>query len=372
MGVHVRKKELKNGRLSLYLDFYPPIKGTNGKFTRREFIDRYLFKKPSNEDEKRINKENKIFADTLRLKREKEILNEQDGIFNSSNKKKDFIEFFEKLVDKRKDDKGNYDNWLSSLNYFKAFTGGACKMGEINEDFINNFKEFLRTTKRLKTSRELKLKQNSTNSYFNKFCAAVNEAVETKLLFENPLSHIKRIPQEETLREFLTIEELQKLAKTDCLIPKLKSAALFSALTGLRWCDMKRLKWNDIQLTENDYFVHIIQKKTKDPMLHPISLKAVEVLGKRIEHNEYIFEDLVYSDGNNDILKKWILDAGITKKITLHNFRHTYATLTLNMGTDIFTVSKLMGHKHIKTTLLYSKLLTEKKVIAANLIDIEL
>src|SRR6478672_7851893 len=116
MGIHVRTKEISNGRLSLYLDFYPPIKGANGKFTRREFLERYLYKKPKNEDEKRFNKENKHFADAVRLKREKDILNEQDGIFNSLNKKRDFIDFFYNLTEDRKASKGNHDNWLSSLN----------------------------------------------------------------------------------------------------------------------------------------------------------------------------------------------------------------------------------------------------------------
>ena len=176
------------------------------------------------------------------------------------------------------------------------------------------------------------------------------------------LTQIKCIRQDDTLRDFLTIEEFQKLAKTDCLVPKLKSAALFSALTGLRWFDMRMLKWNDFQLTENGYVVHIILKKTKDPILYPISLKALEVLGNRSVHNEFVFEGLEYSNHNSDILKKWLLNAGIAKKMTLRNFRHTYATLMLNIGTDISTVSKLMGHKHIKTTMLYSKLFTEREV----------
>ena len=107
-------------------------------------------------------------------------------------------------------------------------------------------------------------------------------------------------------------------------------------------------------------------------MVHPINDKAVQLLGKSGDPNDTIFHGLKYNDSNNDRLKRWILKAGIEKKITLHNFRHTYATLILNKGADIFTVSKLLGHKNIKTTMIYSKLLTETKVTAANLIDIDL
>lgn len=177
----------------------------------------------------------------------------------------------------------------------------------------------------------------------------------------------------ETIREFLTQEELQKLNSTECEIPLLKTAALFSALTGLRWSDIKNLKWKDIQDTsETGYFIHIAQQKTKDVIMHPISENAVQLLGNTGDPKKEIFYGLKYSYYNNEKLKSWVASAGIEKKITLHNFRHTYATLLLNKGADIFTVSKMLGHKNIQTTLIYAKLLDEKKVTAANLINITL
>lgn len=372
MGVNVRTKELADGRLSFYLDFYPPIKGADGKFTRREFLKRYNFKKPKSDEEKRMNIENNNFVNTLRLKREREILNEQDGIFNSSTKKKDFIEFFQTLCEKRKESDGNYGNWLSALQYLKAFTGGKCKMGDLTEDFCNKFKEYLLRANRLNTVKGLRLSQNSSLSYFNKFRCAINEAFDARLLNENPLRHIKGIPQKESKREFLTQEELQLLAQTECDLEALKNAAIFSALTGLRWSDIESLTWGDIQKTASGHFLHIIQKKTVDVIMHPISETAVKVLGEKGKPSERVFEGLKYSDSNNDKLKRWILRAGINKKCTMHNFRHTYATLLLNKGADIFTVSKMLGHKNIKTTMIYSKVLSETKVKAANLIDIEL
>lgn len=373
MGVYVRKKTLKDGRLSLFIDFYPPIRKGDGTFTRREFLNRYLFRKPKNDEEKRMNRENIHFADSVRLKREKEILNETDGMFNVANKKRDFVSYFLQLTEDRKQSKGNYDNWLSSYNYLKTFTGGFCKMGDIDEKFCNRFKEFLLNTDRINTVSGLKLSNNSTVSYFNKFRAAVNSAFEERLLNHNPLIHVKGIKEKESLREFLTHEELQKLYKTDCEVPLLKTAALFAALTGLRWSDISALKWKDIQYTkENGYFLHIVQQKTQDVIVHPISNNAVKLLGKTGSPEMEIFQGLKYSDSNNDRLRRWIEKAGIKKKITLHNFRHTYATILLNNGADIFTVSKMLGHKNIQTTLIYSKLLDSKKVTAANLINIKL
>jgi integrase len=372
MGVHLRKKKISGGKHSLYLDFFPPIRLENGKFTRREFIGRYLYSKPKNEEEKRMNKENLHFADTLRLKREKEILNEQDGIYNNVNKKVDFIEYFKKLAEKRKESEGNYGNWLSVVHYLNDFTGGKCKMADLKEDFCNDFKEYLLKAKRLNTVKGLKLSHNSAVSYFNKFRAAINAAFDARLLNENPLKHVKGIPEKESKREFLTQEELQKLAKTDCDLETLKRACLFSALSGLRWSDITTLRWKDIQKTNGDYFIHIIQKKTQDPFINSINDTAVELLGKKGKPDDLIFDGLKYSDSNNDKIKRWVLKAGIDKKITLHNFRHTYATILLNKGVDFFTVSKMLGHRHIKTTMIYSKVLSETKTKASKLIDIEL
>lgn len=372
MGVHLRKKKIANGKESLYLDFYPPIKGRDGKLTRREYLNKYIYENPKNADEKLHNKENLIVAEGIKNKREKEILNEQDGIFNTQNKKRDFLEFFENLCEKRKESEGNYGNWLSVLQYLRAFTDGKCKMGDLTEEFCEGFKEYLLSANRLNTVKGLKLAQNSALSYFNKFRCAVNDAYESRLLNDNPLRHVKGIKQKESKREFLTQEELQILAKTPCDLEPIKNAALFSALTGLRWGDISKLKWRDIQSTENRYFIHLIQNKTEDVMMHPISVTAINLLGERGKPNEGLFEGLKYNDSNNDKIKRWILRAGIHKKITFHNFRHTYATLLLNKGVDIYTVSEMLGHKKIETTMIYAKVLSETKVKAANVIDIEL
>jgi integrase len=372
MGVHVRMKDISGKKQSLYLDYYPPIKGPNGKFTRREFIGRYIYKNPKTKDEKRWNEENLNFADGIRVKREKEILNEEDGYYNVSNKKMDFLEYFKKLAEKRKESQGNYGNWLSVVHYLNDFTKGKCKMSDLTEEFCNDFKAYLLKANRLNTVKGLKLSHNSALSYFNKFRAAINEAYDARFLHVNPLRNVKGIPEKESKREFLTQEELQKLAKTPCDLDALKRAALFSALSGLRWSDIAKLKWRDIQKTNGNYFIHIIQKKTQDPFINSINDTAVKLLGDKGEPDDFIFEGLKYSDSNNDKIKRWVLKAGIDKKITLHNFRHSYATILLNKGVDILTVSKMLGHRHLKTTMIYSKVLSETKTKASKLVDFEL
>lgn len=372
MSVKLREKKIANGRVSLFLDFWPPIKDGKGGYTRREYLNRYLYEPAKTPEQKLHNKENMNYANGMRYLREKELLNELDGIFNSQNKKRDFVEFFSDLCEKRKESKGNYGNWKSVLKHLKKFTGGKCKFGEVNEDFCLKFKSYLNELVVEKENGGKGLAKNSVVSYFNKVRCAINEGFDARMFAENPLRHVKGFKQAETKRDFLTLEELQSLINTPCPLPRIKDAAIFIALIGLRWCDVKLLTWNDLQNTDGQYFVNIIQKKTGRRINHPISDVSVKVLGKEGPSDERIFAGLKYSDRNNDKLKEWVLKAGITKKITLNNFRHTYATLLLNNGTDYLTVSKMLGHKNIQTTMIYAKVLDATKIKAANSIDVTL
>ena len=164
----------------------------------------------------------------------------------------------------------------------------------------------------------------------------------------------------------------QKLVPVECELPELKKAFLFSALTGLRWSDIAKLKWSEIQHSnEYGYYIRFRQKKTKGAETQPISEQAVNLLGERKEPEDKIFDALNYSAWSNLKLQQWIYRAGIHKDITFHCARHTYATLQLTLGTDIYTVSKMLGHKELRTTQIYAKIIDEKKHEAANKIKLD-
>lgn len=371
MKVTLRTKPISGRRLSLYLDFYPAITNPEtGQLTRREFLKLYLYDKAQNPVEREHNKETKILADKICSKRSLEIANGEYGFLSRENRNINFVDYFADLSEKRKDSEGNYGNWLSALNYLKAFTKGNLRISDLNEKFCDDFKDYLLTTPSIK-SHKAKLSQNAALAYFNKFKAALKQAHKDRLLTENLNDRISPIKQEETQREYLTLEELQRMAKADCDHALLKTAALFSSLTGLRWSDISKLTWEEIQHSDSQgYFIRFRQKKTKGSETLPISEGAIELLGTRGDPHERIFKKLVYSAYFSVILARWALKAGITKKITFHSFRHTYATLQLSQGTDIYTVSKMLGHRDLKTTQIYAKIIDEKKREAADKIKL--
>lgn len=375
--VKLRKKAISGNRRSLYLDFYPAIPHQEtGEPTRREFLGLYLFDKAKNPIDKKHNKEISQRAEQIRQKRENQLNKpevytgyEKEQLKIRERSEQNFLTYFKALADKRK--AGNYDNWVSTYNYLEKFTNGNLKFANLDEKFCNDFKEYLLTTKSYKSSK-ITLSQNSAASYFNKLKASLKQAFKDGYLHSDLNAKVKPIKQAETRRNFLTIEELNNLVKTECKNPLLKRAALFSALTGLRFSDIKNLVWGEIhQSVENGYSLQFTQQKTKGVEVLPISEEAYGLLGERKKPDDKVFVGLIYSAYQNKHILKWIKAAGITKHITFHCFRHTYATWLLNVGTDVYTVSKMMGHRGVKTTQIYAKVVDHTKRIAANKIKLD-
>jgi integrase len=381
--VKLRQKAISGNRRSLYLDFYPPIPHPKtGKPTRREFLGLFIYEKPKNPIDKKHNTETLRIAESIRQKRENflnkpEIYSEyeREQLRKKELGEQNFIEYFRKLANKRK--ASNYDNWISALNYLEDFTNGNLKFSDLTEKFLEDFKEYLLTTKSKKSDKTT-LSQNSAVSYFNKVKAALKQAYKDGILQTDLNAKVNPIKPAETNREYLTLDELNRLAKTPCSNDLLKRAALFSALTGLRFSDIQKMVWGELEYIEGQgYFLNYRQKKTKGVEVLPISEQAYSLTKgtpnpKDMPEDKPVFEGLEYSALQNKHLFKWIGSAGITKNITFHCFRHTFATLQLFNGTDIYTVSKMLGHKDLKTTQIYAKIVDEAKRKAANKIKLDM
>lgn len=391
--VTLREKPISKNRNSLYLDFYPPIIDLNsGKPTRREFLRFYVYSNLNKKEKKKPvydvnpainsiyekhNKETLAVAESIRQKRQNildkpEIYTgyEQEQLRLKEQGEKNFVVYFKRLVDKRK--ASNHDNWVAAYKYLIAFTEGTLRVSDLSEKFFSDFKEYLLTTLSNK-SNKVTLSQNSAASYFNKVKAALKQAFKDGMLQTDFNAKIEPIKTTETQRNFLTIEELNRLVQTECQNVLLKRAALFSALCGIRHSDIKKLTWNELEYIEgNGYFIQFKQQKTKGVEMMPISEQAYSLLGERKEPTDKVFEGLTYSAYENKHLSQWIGAAGITKNITFHCFRHTFATLQLSMGTDIYTVSKMLGHRELKTTQIYAKIIDKTKREAADKIQLDI
>ena len=374
MKIFLRQRlQSTKGTTSLYLEIYKGMAQTpDGKtkpIREYEYLNLYLITKPANPIDKQQNKENLKLAESIKAKRELEIKNGNYGFTNEFKKQTNFIEYFKNLVSK-KETKGNLGNWYSTQIHLENFAGSNVTFKDIDLQFAERFKDFLNKAKK-KDGKPLS--NNSKASYFAKFRACLNEATKQKIIYGNPAVETGNFKTIESQRAYLTLDELRKLAQTECRYDVLKRAFLFSCLTGLRWSDINNLLWKDVQQTNTNWRIHFKQQKTKGQQYLDINKQAQDLMKEAGKATDKVFTNLKYSSYSNVELTKWMLKAGITKQITFHCARHTFAVLQLTLGTEIYTLSKMLGHSKLKTTQIYAKIVDEKIFEAVNKIpDINL
>lgn len=371
--VKLREKVLANGNISLYLDIY-----RNGK-REYEFLKLYLIKERTAQDRKQ-NEQTLLTAQAIRSKRQIEIQNGEYGFTKQFKQDIPFLQYYRKMCEERHqnpDSNGNWGNWHSCLKYLEVYCDEKTTFKDIDADWIEGFKEYLNTvekntykrTKNKNSELFQGLSQNSKVSYFNKLRACINQAFEERIIPVNPLRGVQGFKQEETERMYLTMNEVEKLAETPCNFPYLKNAFLFSCLTGLRKSDIEKLTWGDVFKEGDRTRIIFRQKKTKGQEYLTINAKAEEYLGTRGNNNEKVFSGFKYGSWVLLELKRWVLSAGITKNITFHCARHTFAVSLLSKNVDIYTVSKLLGHRELATTQIYAKVMDQKKEEAVDLLN---
>lgn len=367
INVTLRQKEISNGRLSLYLDFYPPILNPKtNEYSRREFLKIYLFKKPKDQIQKISNIENLRTAELIQARRQNEL--DKKNIYTPLEKEQlqiratgneSFSKYFKKLGQKKTDN--NLQIWNCSIIHFENFLEGQDLLFKnVTIPLIEDFKDYLLRAKSLRENGK-KLSRNTALSYYNKIKTTLKKAYKEGKLRNDINAGVASIKEQESQRNFLTLEEAKVLFATSCPKEIVYKISVFSTLTGMRYSDIAKLRWSEIEHIENDgYYIRFMQKKTEGAETMPISDDAYALLGKRGDKKDKVFQNLKKWDVDRT-LPVWIAKSGITKHITFHCFRHTYATLQLTSGTDLFTISKMLGHKNIKTTQIYTKVIDKKK-----------
>lgn len=355
MQVTLREVPLKGGEFNrIILDVYHSSNQRERKATKLK-----VYAKPTKPFHREHNAEVKKLAERLRAKT---LLAMQEGYYGvKSNHKKytDFVQYYQELTQKREVSGKNFSHWHSTEKHLLGFVKQTkCRPSfhQITKEWLEKFLDYLQKN----------VGVNSSVSYFNILRHAIHEAKRDKLIFDDPLHNLKSPKNIESQREYLTEEELELLAKTDCKDELYKRVFLFGCLTGLRISDMIKLKWSEIRNSEAlGYHIVYTQKKTQHNETLLINEQARQFLGEAGKPDELVFRGLKYSDTHNRMLKHWALDAGVRKSVTFHIARHTYATLQLANGTDIYVLSKLLGHSKVGTTQIYGKIIdpTKRKAV---------
>lgn len=360
-AVRLRTKPIKNGNQSLYLDIYH--KGHR----KYEFLRLYLVPERTRKDRHR-NYRVLMLAQAIRTRRLAEL---QESLFADRNslqkQRSSFLDYIDRFV---LDKKRAYRSLALGLKkHLMHYKGTSILFCDITKPFLVGFHHYLNRAQALgnvsyRNTRPLS--QGTKWNYFNILSRLLNKAHREGYLTYNAMHELhpeERPRRAEPKKTFLIINEVRKLAATPLpRHPEVRQAFLFSCLCGLRFSDVKRLQWHNLQTdSRGDTIAEVIQQKTGSRLYLPISDEAKKQLPCNETREGLVYKHLPDASYTNKLLKRWSRQAGLLKPVTFHVARHTFATLSLTYGAELYTISKLLGHSSIRITQIYADIISEKK-----------
>ncbi|OGX82902.1 hypothetical protein BEN49_13185 [Hymenobacter coccineus] len=272
------------------------------------------------------------------------------------DKRASFLEYYDRMAATRN------ANWRSVHNHLHAFTKGTLAFGDVTEEWVARFQDYLCA----------RLQAVTVRVRMGVLTTCLSQAVREQLLPANPGQYVRKVRVKEKAPKYLTKEQIALLTANRTGLPDwFVDPFLFSCHTGLRLSDVESLTWGDIRATGQSNAgqgrLTIVKKqvKTQEEVTVPVSPHAAEILGRQRSHfqgkpkpAEVVFA-LKSRSQTKRYISKWRALTGLD--FTYHSSRHTFGTGLQTAGVDINTTSKLMGHKSLGMTLKYAKVIDKTR-----------
>lgn len=309
MSVQIRERKLADGSRSLYLDVYE-------KGTRKRVATGLRY----------ASRSEKAFA----YQRAHEMQLHQEQLLARSSNGMTLADYMERICHDTKT-----PLWGTVINRVKNLPD--ISLSAITFEWVQALKREWKST----------YKANTAHTYFNKVLYSIRCAFDEGLIPRNPAIIVKSIPKIDTEKVFLDQQEIALLTHAQCPHREVKKAFLFALYSGLRLSDVEMLTSD--ALRANTLVVR--QKKTGSIVHIRLPVQAIALLERTQGGRVFKLPSRTTIQRSISI---WAKNAGLSKKITFHTARHTYATTLIHQGVDVFTVSKMLGHRDIKSTLVYA------------------
>jgi len=370
-------KILSDGRESLFLDYYlgyimiydeSKDKTVAKKDRKRETLKLYLWQAPRTPLERQQNKEILELAKKIRFERSQELLENITGYRLRKERKVNFLDYFQAYNDRytKKDVrmmKGVLARFIDFLKIEYPQYSTYLKPEQITKDMVSLFVEYLQSSK-----------GEGALDYYSKFKKVINYAVDNDVIAKNPCKGVVCKCDKQVLRkDVLSLDEMQSLISThyDNENPEIRRAFIFCLYTGIRFCDVQDLKYSNVDYSNK--ILSFEQNKTKghsanSGVVIPLSDDLLQLIGEP-DTEQYEKETIFRLPSATMCLKalrRWTKRAGITKHITWHCARHSFAVNILNNGANIKTVASLLGHSGLKHTEKYTRAVDSLKEAAIN------
>ena len=384
--LHIYAKTTKanaTGQLPIYIRL--TVDGQRFEFSSKKFIEKSKWSpelskmKGSSEEARTINNyldlmKSKVFQIQMELIHKNEELsleNFKSRILGTHQRERMLIPIYQNHNDKIKELIGNgyaygtLERFKISLKHLQEFILWKYNISDISINkidyaFVTEFEFYLRSVK--------KCNNNTAVKYVRNFRKIIKVCLDNDWLDKNPCGRYEG-KMKEVERDFLTEEELNRIYNKRFSSERLtlvKDIFIFSCYTGLAYVDVKGLKKDHIGIgIDGQKWIFKNRQKTDTKSKIPVLPIAQEIIDKYANHPRCLNEDAILPILTNQKMNSYLKEIGdlcdISKEITFHMARHTFATsVTLTNGVPIETVSKMLGHKNIQTTQHYAKILDKK------------
>ena len=384
--LHIYAKTTKAnaaGQLPIYIRL--TVDGQRFEFSSKKFIDKSKWSpelskmKGSSEEARTLNNyldlmKSKVFDIQMELIHKNEELsldNFKSRILGTHQREKMLIPIYQNHNDKIEELIGNgyaygtLERFKISLKHLQEFilwkyNVSDISINKIDYAFVTEFEYYLRSVKNCNN--------NTSVKYVRNFRKIIKICLDNDWLDKNPCSRYEG-KMKEVERDFLTEEELNRIYNKRFSSERLtlvKDIFIFSCYTGLAYVDVKGLKKDHIGIgMDGQKWIFKNRQKTDTKSKIPVLPIAQEIIQKYEDHPRCLNEEAILPILTNQKMNAYLKEIGdlcdISKEITFHMARHTFATsITLTNGVPIETVSKMLGHKNIQTTQHYAKILDKK------------
>ena len=364
----IRYRELADGRKSIYLDIR--VDGS------REYRTLGLYLLPETDmitkqqNRETLEKAEKIKEETI-IEKMYARAGLDDRSFLGHTKLVDWMQqYYDKLTEEEKSETTRR-SVLRLQGEIRDFDPDIT-LEEVDLDFANNFAEYLLNRDAKRATATGKICNNSVLVSLGTVSAALNYARRERIIHRNPFldAHFNSLKQE-THVGFLSPNEVCRMMDAYCSKPALKTAFMFGCFTGCRYSDIMAMTWKNVIMDDDHWRLEFTQIKTGEFVSVPLSKMAILFLPKY--KKSYSKDRNVFERIEQQLIKaplmKWSKNAGISKDLTFHMSRHTFACLCIEAGIDIYTIGKLLGHRSIKSTQVYSDVMDGKKESAVSMLD---
>ncbi len=289
--VYLRSRPRKDGTMALFL------RATVNGVRKDEYLKLYLVPERTKDDRAK-NRETLALAESIKAQRIIELQQMKFGVDAPITKDVLFYDYLQTIIDRK--DGTTKTSWKNCRAHLLRYEPNLkLKIADITPRWVQGFREYLDSEamqwaidSRKREVEPKPIAQGTKALMFQKLCSVFNLAIKDGALARNPSLNVERFKEPESDREFLSVEEMRHLATVPAPSEVLGRAFFFSCLTGLRWSDVEKLTWHEVQKVGDVSRIVFKQKKTRSQEYLDINDQAVQLMGERGEDEDKVFVGL--------------------------------------------------------------------------------